>query len=594
MSKKKVGIAFSDFVTEETFKHRVSKSSFVPAEIFAFAPLFFLVLLFSLIFFRLFYIQIIRGDYYRGLANTNRTRTTIIPAPRGIIYDIKGRTLVNNSPSFEIIEKDSKGKDKIKRIDKDEALKLIAQGKKVENDVERNYLFRESFAQTLGYVGQISDKEVLLPEFSDYSITDYVGKMGLEKEYEGMLHGKNGKELFEVNSKGEKVRSLGREEPQQGESLNTTLNLDLELAANNAFANHKKGAVVVSDPRDGSILALYSKPNFDPNIFTHSDAYTPSGAYSSPEGVLLDSDNHPFLNRAISGTYPPGSTFKLITAIAGLETGAIKADTQIQDTGVLKVGASSFGNWYWLQYGKTEGSLNVVGAIKRSNDIFFYKTAEEAGVEGVSLWAKNFGLGETYGIDMPGEAHGTVPDEKWKKEYIRENWYLGDTYNYGIGQGYLLTTPLQVNMWTSVFANDGTLYKPHLVKGQTKILKKNLVKKEYADLIREGMFESCATGGVAWPLFDFKVNNDNLKIDNQNYTEDASGGAKMVRVKVGCKTGTAQIGGEKDNPHAWITAFAPFYNPEVVVTVLVENGGEGSSIAGPIARDILKEYFEKK
>lgn len=588
--KKNVGLAFPDFVTEEGFKkRRGSGRKFIPHEILDLAPLFFLVLLFSFIAVRLFYVQIIRGDYYKRLANENRTRTTVIPAPRGIIYDMYGRPLVSNSPAFKIFDN---GKAKI--IGKDEALKLISENKKVENDIEREYLYKESFAHVIGYVGQISEKEVLLPEFKNYSISDSVGKIGLEKEYEQKLHGLNGKEIFEVNSKGEQVRPLGREEALQGENINTTLNLDLQLSASNAFKNFKKGAVVVSDPRDGSIRTLFSKPDFDPNIFTHPDSYVASGEYSSRENVILDNDNQPFLNRAISGTYPPGSTFKLVTAVAALEKGAITSSTQIEDTGVLRVGAFSFGNWYYLQYGRTEGSLNVVGAIKRSNDIFFYKAAEGTGVDVLSLWAEKLGLGETYGIDIPGEAHGTVPNPSWKKDVVGESWYLGDTYNYGIGQGYLLTTPLQVNMWTSVFANDGTLYSPHLLKDSTKVLKKNVVKKEYAELVREGMRQSCETGGVAWPFFNFKVKNDNLKIDNLNYVEDASGGAKMVRVKVGCKTGTAQIGGEKDLPHAWISVFAPFYNPEVVVTVLVENGGEGSSIAGPIARDILKEYFEKK
>lgn len=588
--KKNVGIAFPDFITEEGFKKRRSAGrGFVPSEILYLAPIFFLVLIFSLICVRLFYVQIIRGDYYKRLADENRTRTTVIPAPRGIIYDMYGKPLVSNSPAFKITENK-----KTRIIEKDEALKLIAENKKVENDIVREYLYKENFAHVLGYVGQISEKETILPEFKEYSISDFLGKIGLENEYEGKLHGKNGKELFEVDSVGKMARALGREEAVQGENINTTLSLDLQLAAGRAFSNFKKGAAIVTDPRDGSIRVLFSKPNFDPNLFTHPNSYLASGEYQSREKVLLDSDNHPFLDRAISGTYPPGSTFKLITAIAALDKGAITPSTQVNDTGVLKVGASSFGSWYYLQYGKTEGDLDIVAAIKRSNDIFFYKAAEGTGVSTLSLWAEKFGLGNAYGIDIPGEASGTVPSPSWKKDVIGENWYLGDTYNYGIGQGYLLTTPLQVNMLTTVFANDATLYLPHLIKGKTTVLKKNIVKKEYVELVREGMKQSCEVGGVAWPFFNFKVKNDNLKIDNLDYTQDSSGGAKMVRVKVGCKTGTAQIGGEKDLPHAWITVFAPFYNPEVVVTVLVENAGEGSSIAGPIARDILKEYFEKK
>ncbi len=235
----------------------------------------------------------------------------------------------------------------------------------------------------------------------------------------------------------------------------------------------------------------------------------------------------------------------------------------------------------------------LIGALKRSNDIFFYKTAELTGASKIIDMGKKFFLGERLGIDLEGEAKGTLSGPSWKKEKIGEAWYLGDTYHLGIGQGYLLTTPLQVNFWTTVFANEGILYKPHLISGKKEILNKDFLNKENIDLVREGMKESCATGGVAWPFFDFKVANSNLKIDDMNYFQSASDGAKMVRVAVGCKTGTAETY-ENEDPHAWITVFAPYYNPEIVVTVLVENGGEGSNVAAPIAKKILETYFKNK
>ncbi|MBI2420592.1 MAG: hypothetical protein HYV38_00720, partial [Candidatus Levybacteria bacterium] len=217
------------------------------------------------------------------------------------------------------------------------------------------------------------------------------------------------------------------------------------------------------------------------------------------------------------------------------------------------------------------------------------------GVENISSFAKDFGLGAKFGIDLPGEEKGTVPSPSWKEEYVGEQWYLGDTYNYGIGQGYLLTTPLQVNVMTVVFANGGKLYQPHLLKTQnSKPKTQNFIKKEYIDLVREGMRQSCGTGGVAWPFFDFKVKNERLPVDNQDFIEEASGAARTVRIQVACKTGTAEIADKEKDPHAWITVFAPFYDPEIVLTVLVENGGEGSSVAGPIAKKILTEYFERK
>jgi penicillin-binding protein 2 len=187
-----------------------------------------------------------------------------------------------------------------------------------------------------------------------------------------------------------------------------------------------------------------------------------------------------------------------------------------------------------------------------------------------------------------------VPSEDWKKKTLGEAWYLGDTFNLGIGQGYMLVTPLEVNAWTSALANGGILYQPHLLFGKKKILGENLAEKKYIDLVREGMRQSCDTGGVAWPLFGFRVKYDpssSIKFDGRDFVEEASGSAKYVRVSLGCKTGTAEVAKDK-NPHAWITVFAPFYNPTVAVTVLVENGGEGSSVAGPIAKKILEEYFE--
>lgn len=589
MIKKKVGIAFGDFVTEERMSRRHSGgSNFMPDFIHA-VPLLVIVIVFSFLFLRLFYLQILKQEYFKTLSDLNRTRTRIITAPRGIITDKNGHPLVANSPAFGIIENE-----KIKRITSEDALSLMAQGKKVLSGIERDYIYKDAFAHVLGYIGQISQDEVMLPKFAGYAIYDYVGEMGLEKEYESVLYGQNGNELFEVDARGKIIRSLGLQAPIEGRNINSTLDLNVQLAAYNAMKNIKKGAVVVSDPQTGAILAIYSKPTFDPNIFTHADNYSPVGDYKFRENILTDTDNQPLLDRSISGTYPPGSTFKLITATAALESGAIKRDTQIEDTGILKVGDFSFGNWYFLQYGRKEGSLDIVGAIKRSNDIFFYKAAEGAGVESIASTAKTFGLGQVFGIDLPEEASGEVPSPLWKKDTLGEQWYLGDTYNFGIGQGYLLTTPLQVNMWTDFFANEGTIFSPHLVQGQDKVIKKDFVKKEYVDLIREGMRQSCDTGGVAWPLFGFKVKNPNLKVDDLDYFKDASAGAEMVRVKVACKTGTAEIGGKDTLPHAWITAFAPFNHPEIAVTVLVENGGEGSSIAGPVARDILKAYFEHK
>jgi len=239
--------------------------------------------------------------------------------------------------------------------------------------------------------------------------------------------------------------------------------------------------------------------------------------------------------------------------------------------------------------------LDVVRSLARSNDIFFYKLAEKLGTARLSETAKAFGAGSPLGIDVGGEAAGLVPGPAWKKKTLNEQWYLGDDYHYGIGQGYLLATPLQVNSWAEVVANGGTLYQPQLLKNQkSKIKSQKLLSEKNFLLVRQGMIESCSKGGVAYPLFELRVENGELRVDGKNILPVASGSANMRQVTVACKTGTAQHGGEETLPHAWITLFAPAYKPEVVVTVLVESSGQGSTVAAPIAKKVLEAWFQEK
>jgi len=285
---KKVGIAFGDFVTEERMNRRRGGGSGAIGEILGVFPLFVLGIAFSFLFARLFYIQIIRGDYYKKLSDSNRTLTKILPAPRGIIFDHTGKKLVSNSPAFFILDKGV-----VKNLDENEALSRLSLGVPVENEIKREYLYKDAAAHVLGYVGKVSSEEVNLPAFEDYETTDDAGKTGLEKEYETVLHGKNGRELFEVDSKGKIVKKLGRQDPTDGKNITTTLDLTIQRAAYNAMKNVKKGAVVVSDPRDGGIRALFSKPSFDPNIFIRSKNYEGIGDYKTRESILLDSENNP-------------------------------------------------------------------------------------------------------------------------------------------------------------------------------------------------------------------------------------------------------------------------------------------------------------
>jgi penicillin-binding protein 2 len=589
----KTGVAFGDYISKGDGKRKnwdYEGQSRGNSERNYFLPLL-LIVLFLILFIRIFYLQVIKGYYYRYLSDNNRTKTVVVHAPRGIIFDRNGTPLVFNVPGFR---ENVKGKTVF--LSQDEALNLIAKGENgLEVDSLREYPYKEDFSHVLGYIGQISKEELAMPQYLNYLPTDPIGKEGIEQEYETKLKGIDGKQLYEVDSRGNIVRKLGQDEPTPGENITLTLDAKLQEAAFNASKDVKKGSVIVSNPK-GEILALISKPSFDPNLFTMGQNYKPSSesSYLNLSDILLDSQNQPLLDRSISGVYPPGSTFKLIVASAGLSSKIIDENWQIEDTGVLKVGDFSFSNWYYTGYGGKDGEVNVVKGIKRSNDIFFYKLAEKVGVDKVSETAKKFGLDEKLGIDLAGEQLGTVPTPEWKLKNIGEQWYLGDTYHYGIGQGYLLVTPLQVNGWTQAIANSGTLYKPHLLKDLgTQVLASNLLDQHSSDLIREGMIEACSPGGVAWPLFNFTVKNKNLLIDGKNITEVASASADTRHVVIACKTGTAEHGDANTQPHAWITLFAPAYNPQIIVTVLSESSGEGSNVAAPIAKKILEEWFSR-
>lgn len=607
----KIGPAFGDYIRLEKGQRHPGDSSHNYSIRSYILPVA-LTLGAILIVTRLFYLQLIKGENFRNLSDTNRTKTAPIHAPRGIIFDRNGTPLVFNVPGFREVpasqgrEPVGISKEKTKLIDKDTALKLIAEGKtNLEIDSLRNYPYKDSTAHVLGYIGQISEEELRQKKGFGYLGGDLIGKIGIENEYENLLKGVDGKELVEVDSMGKFVRELGLTDPISGQNITLTLDIALQNAVFEAAKNVKKGAVIVSNPK-GEILALVSKPSFDPNLFTMGEVYSGSanGQYKDVSQMLLDSDNQPFLNRAIGGIYPPGSTFKLVTAAAGLENKIINKSFTIEDTGKLKLGSFSFGNWYFLQYGRTDGEVNVTKAIQRSNDIFFYKLAEMVGVDNLSQFAEKFGLGKKLGIDLVGELEGTIPTQKWKKDTIGEDWYLGDTYHYGIGQGFLLTTPLQVNAWTQAIANEGILYRPHLLlNAKNLVLNSKFLSSQTVDLIREGMIEACLKGGVAWPLFDFRVKNSKLPIDGENFLDvpqattsaDSPAGENDYRhVTIACKTGTAQHGTETTLPHAWITLFAPAKNPQIIVTVLSESSGEGSNVAAPIAKKILEEWFGRQ
>lgn len=519
-----------------------------------------LIIGFFIIFARLFELQIIKGEYYQGLSYGNRIRRVPIEAPRGEISARGGEKLVINREALKFIEFLPEGGYK-KVLESSYSAEAV-------NEWEREYLLGAGAAHVSGYVGEVNADEVgkVNPNCQDKGVLNQgqlVGRSGLEASYECALSGRNGEILVEVDSQGKFVRYLGKKEVQTGIDLITNIDYGLQQKVSDVMEG-KIGAIVATDV-SGEVLALYSSPSFDPNIFTGEVA---GNVVSS----LLDDPNKPFFNRAISGTYHPGSVFKPVVAVAALSEGKIDKNFLYEDKGKIIVettsGDFSYANWYLTQYGGVEGYINVVRAIARSTDTFFYKVGEFLGPDKIAEWANKFGMGEASGIDLPGEAVGLIPTPEWKKEVKGESWFLGNTYHVSIGQGDLAVTPLSINMATNVVASKGKFCKP-VIYGEASCRDLG-IEKHIIEIVEEGMIAACSEGGTGLPFFSFEP-------------------------KVACKTGTAQTG-TSDKAHAWFTVYLPEstenLNPEraIVLTILVEEGGEGSVVAAPIAKEIL-EYW---
>ncbi len=503
---------------------------------------------------RLIELQIIKGGYYHALAEDNRVRRITINAPRGKILARDGEVLVDNEESKKQIVFDQKEGIVKKDPEGREAEEIITQWQRV-------YPLGTAFAHIGGYLGEANEDEVFRVDGQCQNkgivgLGNMVGRSGLEAKYDCSLRGQDGEELVEVDTFGNKVRTIGRKQPIPGDDLKTTIDYRLQKIIANRLSG-REGSIVVSNV-DGEILGLYSSPSFDPNDFIQKKA-DKIVAYFNDPGL-------PMFNRALGGSYHPGSIFKMVTATAALEEGAIDVGFEYTDTGTIVVNDYSYTNWYFTQYGSTEGTINLPRAIARSTDTFFYKVGELAGPENITAWAKSFGYGKKTGIDLPGEIAGLVPSPEWKKAIKGERWFLGNTYHMAIGQGDLEVTALQANVMTVALAGGGRLCRPHLV-GQASCEELG-ISAQTLSAIREGMQAACSSGGTAYPFFDFAP-------------------------QAACKTGTAETLDE-DKTHAWFTVYAPVEHPEIVVTVLVENGGEGSQVAAPIAREIFDWWFHDK
>jgi penicillin-binding protein 2 len=541
---------------------------------------------------RLIVVQIFQGSDLRAESDNNRIISRLVPANRGVITDRNKQPLVINQPIYKLLT-DENGRMLVDKqiIAREEYLKMETEGDdRVVFDIGRFYPYGPVFAHILGYVGEANEKEV---DGEIIKAGDLVGKNGLEKQFDETLRGAAGNELIEINAKGRVQRRINQRAAVAGLDLELGLDAGLQQEVSKLMQG-KTGAVVVTVPATGEVLALFSSPSFDPNLFSGKAMDVdevvrkdePAAIESELSQILTDPDK-PLMNRATSGAYPPGSTFKIVPAVAGMETGEVKKDTLVNDTGEIRVDKYSYKNWYFTQYGRVEGEVDLQKALQRSNDIFFYKVGEWLGAARLGDWAGIFGYGKKTGIELPSEVSGLVPTPLWKERIKGEKWFLGNTYHMAIGQGDVLATPIQVNEMMGVVANGGRWCKPRLVTkigGQeTGVECKELgINLDNLNWIKTGLEKACASGGTAYPFFDFDLSKYGPKYQEEGHN------------RVACKTGTAQFNVAKEYTHAWFTVFAPKLEPEILVTILIEGGGEGSKEAAPIARKILEYWFEKK
>jgi penicillin-binding protein 2 len=575
---------------------------------------------FLLLILRLWHLQILNQEDYRSKSENNRLRFVPVAASRGAIMDRNGKVLVSNRPSFslavipqevkdkealltqlssllkldrtEMLERWEKGKGRAKyypivlasNISRDqveivEENRLMLPGVEVEMKPVREYSSGVLAAHLLGYIGEISETELNTKGFEQYNSGDYIGKIGIERALDNELHGGDGGRQFEVDARGRVLRTISETYPTVGNSVVLTIDAAVQKQAEVAFGE-QAGAAVALDVNSGEILAFVSNPGFDPALFSGKLAADKWKGY-------LEDKRHPLENKALTGQYPPGSTFKIITALAGLNENKIDDSTSITCTGSYNLGTSTFKCWNKRGHGVT----SLKKSLRESCDVYFYQLGEKLGVDKIASAAKAFKLGAPMGVGLQNEKAGLIPTADWKQKVFGKRWYQGETLSVAIGQGYVLMTPIQMASMIATVANEGTVFRPHLVKrivdadGKTltemspEVIGKAEFSKESYRLVKQGLFavvnEAGGTGGMA----------------------------RMYDVKVAGKTGTSQVVKMRDSnrgtlyqfrDHALFVAFAPYDKPEIAVAVVVEHGEHGGSAAAPIVARILRAYFDGK
>ena len=573
-------------------------------------------LVFAALISRLGYLQVVQGQYYGKLADGNRIRLSPIMAPRGIFYDRNGVAMVSNRPGFtvslvatgsplpeEVIRKlavllgmnETDIQAKIKqhngpfdpiRIKSDIGPDVVTSieerrrelpGVIIEIQPIRNYVNNDLASHVFGYVSEINDIELEKKKAQGYKQGNIIGKFGLERVYDKELRGIDGGGQMEVDVTGRPVQELGKKEPIPGSNLILTIDYRIQKAAEIAideqlqylqtkteYTNAKAAAAVAMNPQTGEILAMVSRPAFNPNLFA-------TGISSKEWKVLNENPFHPMDNKAISGEYPPGSTFKIVTGVAALELGKVTPEEKILDTGT-----------HWIipkgnAMGEALGWINFREALSKSDNVYFYEMGNRLGIDNLEKYARAFGLGDYTGINLPGESDGLVANRRYKERVYAEDWYLSETFDASIGQGFQLATPLQMAVVMGEIANGGKRYRPYLVSKtitpdgktvQTYIpeeIGKVDITPQNLNLIREALREVMQEGGTAGDLFG------------------------KFPISLAGKTGTAENSHGQD--HGWFVAYGPYEDPRIVVVVIVEQGGFGSSSAVPIAKKIMEAAF---
>ncbi len=586
---------------------------------------------FGILFARFFWLQVVQHEYYRTKAESNRISVVPIQPNRGLILDRNGVVLARNFSAYtleinpsrvadldatihglsQIIDIEPKDRNRFRklrtelrgadslpiktRLTDEEAARFAAHayrfpGVEIKARLFRHYPFGELASHAIGYMGRINDRDVEALEAdgqsANYKGTDHIGKTGIEQRYEYELHGTTGSAQVEIDANGKGIRTLSSVAPIAGNNLVLNLDAKLQEIAETAFGNYR-GALVAIEPSTGGVLAFVSRPGFDPNLFV-------DGIDPQSWNELNTSPDRPLNNRALTGTYPPGSTFKPFMALMGLELGKRTPEYSIADPGYFTLPGQSHRYRDWKVGG--HGMVNLHKSIVVSCDTYYYGLAVDTDIDMLNKFLSQFGFGQPTGIDIDGEKSGLLPSREWKRKRFKrpedQKWYTGDSVSVGIGQGYNLATPLQLAYATAILANDGVAYRPHVVKtiidtrtGETRAVEPYPVREvplhpKWVDLVKSAMVDVTRPGGTA--------------------SRAGQGAAYLFAGK----TGTAQVIGIKQNEkydekrvaerfrdHALFVAFAPADAPRIAVGILVENGGHGSTVAAPIARTVFDYYL---